>query len=73
MGKKTEKLRRIVSKMAARYGAEDTDVQRLQAELEALEAFEFRYPDPLDTKQKRHEFRTAARQLFYANAPDQTH
>ena len=73
MGKKAEKLRRIVNKMAIRYGADDPDVQRLQAELDTLDAFDFRYPDKFAAKARGREFRTSARQLFYAAAPKSTH
>jgi len=73
MGKKAEKLRRMVNKMAVRYGADDPDVQRLQSELDALDAFDFRYPEKFEAKARGREFRTSARQLFYANAAKSTH
>jgi hypothetical protein len=73
MGKKAEKLRRIVNKMAIRYGADDPDVRRLQAELDALDAFDFHYPEKFASKSRGRDFRTSARQLFYAAAPKSTH
>ena len=72
MGKKAEKLRRMVNKMAIRYGADDPDVLRLQSELDALDAFDFRYPEKFEAKARGREFRTSARQLFYANASKST-
>jgi hypothetical protein len=38
MGKKIDRLRRVVKKLGERYGAQDEDVLRLQRELDALEA-----------------------------------
>lgn len=73
MGKKAEKLRRIVNKLSHRYGADDTDVQRLQMELDALDAFDFRYPDKFAAKSRGPEFRTSARQLYYADAERSDH
>ena len=66
MGKKTEKLRRVVNKLGQRYGVEDADVQRLQSELDVLEAFEFRYPSKFEHTSPGHAFSTPAKQLFYA-------
>lgn len=73
MGKKAEKLRRIVNKLSHRYGTDDPDVQRLQSELDVLDAFDFRYPDKFDAKSRVHEFRTSARQLYYASADRTEH
>ena len=67
MGKKTDKLRRIVDKLTQHYGPDDSDVQRLQSELDMLEAFEFRYPSKFDKKVPIKAFCTPAKQLFYAN------
>lgn len=73
MGKKSEKLRRVVNKLGQRYGVEDTDVQRLQSELDVLEAFEFRYPSKFKYKSPGHAFRTPAKQLFYAGSVASVH
>jgi hypothetical protein len=38
MGKKVENLHRLVRDLESRYGKDDVDVKRLQAELNLLEA-----------------------------------
>jgi hypothetical protein len=38
MGKKVDNLHRLVRDLESRYGKEDVDVKRLQAELNLLEA-----------------------------------
>jgi hypothetical protein len=73
MGQKSDKLRRLVDKLAQRYGSEDADVQRLQSELDVLDAFEFRYPNRFEKKSPGHTFRTPAKQLFYAAPVDSIH
>ena len=73
MGKKTEKLRRIVDKLGQRYGADDSDVQRLQSELDGLEAFEFCYPNKYEHKSPGHAFSTRARQLYVASGLEKVH
>lgn len=64
MGKKIEKLRRVVNKLSNRYGADDIDVQRLQSELEVLLALEQRRPERRSYKVADFKFQTPAKQLF---------
>lgn len=73
MGKKTEKLQRIVKKLANRYGASDEDVVRLATELQVLEALESRRPERRSYKAADFKFQTPAKQLFFTADEPPTH
>lgn len=64
MGKKTEKLQRVVHKLANRYGADDADVMRLASELKVLESLETQRPERRSRTRQDFKFRTPAKQLF---------
>jgi hypothetical protein len=73
MGKKADKLQRVVKKLASRYGDKDADVERLQLALDILNAekkqqLERRRFGPTETA-----FMTPAKQLFYASVTDAMH
>ena len=67
MGKKTDKLQRIVEKMATRYGQQDEDVRQLESVLE------FRLAAPKQVAERRRygpseaKFLTPAKQIYYAS------
>ncbi|MCF8208767.1 MAG: hypothetical protein K9K38_05080 [Rhodoferax sp.] len=65
---KSERIRHVVTKLAARYGNDDTDVTRLQAELEAIESYEFCYPDLFARRPKCLDARTPARRAYFNSA-----
>ncbi|APW42475.1 hypothetical protein [Rhodoferax saidenbachensis] len=73
MGKKTEKLRRVVAKLSDRYGAEDQDVLRLGLELKVLESLEVARPERRAYKAQELMFQTPAKQLYFASMSDLTH
>ena len=73
MGRKTEKLRRVVEKLSKRYGAHDESVQHLQSELVALESLEAGRPERRSYKTSEFKFQTPAKQLFFASAVDIHH
>jgi len=68
MSKKLEKLRQLVNKLTYRYGPQDVEIVRLQAELEALEAFESVHPTSRYPAAPHFDFRTRAKRLYSANA-----
>lgn len=74
MEKKLDKFRRLIKKLAIRYGTDDVDVLILQAELNALEAkgepklTERRAPHPHPYK-----FQSVAKQHFYASRDNVAH
>ena len=65
MGKKVDKLKRVVAKLAARYGEADVDVRRLQSDLQMLVSLEqaTRENEPPRHK-KSFDFRSASRRLY---------
>ena len=70
MGKKTEKLHRLVNDLALRYGESDSEVLRLKAELDALrdievETLENRATVKATVKAK-FDFRSKSRRLYQA-------
>ena len=73
MGRKTEKLQRVVKKLANRYGASDEDVVRLATELKVLEALESRRPERRSYKTSDFKFQTPAKQLFFTADEPPTH
>lgn len=73
MGKKTQKLQRIVQKLANQYGAEDEDVVRLVSELAVLESLEAPRPERRARKRKDFMFQTPAKQLFFSTSEQATH
>lgn len=73
MGKKTEKLQRVVNKLSNRYGADDEDVVRLQTELEVLAALEQRRPERRSYKAMDFKFQTPAKQLFLGSSEQTNH
>ncbi len=66
MGKKTEKLQRVVQKLANRYGIDDVDVVRLASELAVLESLEAGRPERRARKRQDFKFQTPAKQLFFS-------
>ena len=65
MGKKVDKLQRLVDKMATRYGQQDEDVQQLRAALESLQTL-----PKAPTERRRFgpggaNFLTPAKQVYY--------
>lgn len=66
MGKKTEKLQRVVKKLANRYGAGDEDVLRLASELKVLESLESPRTERRSYKTSDFKFQTPAKQLFFS-------
>lgn len=74
MGKKTDKLQRVVEKLATRYGEEDEDVRRLQSALDILNAGRQKLPSerrrygPSETT-----FLTPAKKLYYASSAELPH
>lgn len=73
MGKKTEKLQRVVKKLANRYGDGDEDVVRLESELKVLEALELRRPERRSYKAADFKFQTPAKQLFFGSSEPTSH
>jgi hypothetical protein len=73
MTKKTEKLRHVVKKLSARYGANDLDVQRLQAELDVLVALESQRVGKASTSLQEARFQSPAKQLYLASQSDGMH
>lgn len=73
MGKKTQKLQRIVQKLANQYGADDKDVMRLTSELTVLESLEAHRPERRARKRKDFMFQTPAKQLFFNTGEQMTH
>lgn len=73
MGKKTEKLQRVVKKLANRYGADDEDVIRLEAELKVLQGMETRRPERRSYKAADFKFQTPAKQLFFNGGEPRNH
>jgi hypothetical protein len=73
MGKKTEKLQRVVQKLANRYGADDADVVRLASELRVLESLETGRPERRARKRQEFKFQTPAKQLFFSTGERAKH
>ena len=69
MKRKLDNLRRAVAKLSKRYGAGDVDVQRLHAELAAVESLERTYPERMIPRRTNIDFQTPAKRLYYAAAP----
>ena len=67
MSKKLDELRRLVNKLTNRYGAQDEAVIQLQSELDAVEAYEFRFSAPRYLSSHSYEFRTRAKRMYYAS------
>jgi hypothetical protein len=73
MSKKMEKLKRVVSKLSARYGADDPDVQRIQVELALLSELETKHPELSSKKAAKYAFQSSARQLYIASGKTAPH
>ncbi len=73
MGKKTQKLHRILQKLANQYGADDEDVVRLASQLTVLDALEARHPERRAKKRKEFMFQTPAKQLFFSTGGQAMH
>jgi hypothetical protein len=73
MGKKTEKLRRVVNKLTNKYGPKDADVLRLQSELNVLESLESHRPERRSYKTADFKFQTPAKQLFFRSGEQAEH
>jgi hypothetical protein len=73
MSKKLEKLKRVVSKLSARYGPQDPDVQRIQAELVLLSELETNHPELAAKKAAKYAFQSSARQLYIASTKAAPH
>lgn len=66
MGRKIDKLRRVVQNLADRYGKDDADVMRLKQELDALEAAgEGQRVERRKVQLCRYTFGSVARQHYY--------
>jgi hypothetical protein len=68
LGKKLDHLRRVLLKLAKRYGTEDVDVQRLQTELSALEKYECLHPERIYPKRTNLDFQSPAKRMYYAES-----
>ena len=73
MGKKIEKLQRVVKKLAARYGEDDSDLQRLQSALALLK-------EDKQLQQERRRFGpagvaflTPAKRIYYESRTEDLH
>ncbi len=73
MGKKTQKLQRIVQKLANQYGADDEDVVRLASQLTVLESLEACSPERRAKQRKDFMFQTPAKHLFFSTSEQATH
>ncbi len=73
MSKKMEKLKRIVSKLSARYGADDPDVHRIQSEMMLLSEMETKHPELSAKKAAKYSFQSSARQLYMATGKTAPH
>ena len=72
MGKKVDKLQRLVDKMATRYGQQDEDVLQLKAALESLQAMPKQLPERRRFGPAGANFLTPAKQMFYASTAEST-
>jgi len=72
MGKKDEKLRRLVKKLALRYGDNDPDVVRLKTELDALHQKQMATADHRTLHKPDLDFRSEARRLYHATVSGDT-
>ena len=66
MGKKTERIRHLVNKLAARYGEDDVDVVRLKVNLDELQEVQISRIEQRDLAKKKFDFRTDARRVYQA-------
>jgi hypothetical protein len=73
MRKKTEKLHRLVKKLASRYGDDDVDVMRLKAELDALTEKKDNHFERRASPEPRNDFRSATRRLYHATTAGDSH
>ena len=74
MGKKLDKLRRLVQKMGDRYGKVDLDVLRLKQELDALEALgEEKVEERRKVQTCRYTFGSIAKQHFHDSKQAELH
>ena len=73
MRKKTEKLRRLINKLALRYGDDDVDVLRLRAELDALAATRDNHLERRASPEPRNDFRSATRRLYHDTTAGDLH
>lgn len=74
MGKKTEKLRRLVNKLASRYGEQDVDVMRLKADLATFQDLKVpRIDRRAVNKKEKFDFRSSARRAYDATIRGETH
>jgi hypothetical protein len=73
MGKKTDKLHRLVKKLVSRYGVDDVDVMRLRAELDVLVAKEATTLERRESPQSNIDFRSATRRLYHASTGGDSH
>ncbi len=73
MGSKTNKLQRVVQKLANQYGTDDEDVVRLKSELAVLEFLETNRPERRARKRKDFQFQTPAKLLFFNTGEQATH
>jgi hypothetical protein len=67
MGKKTDKLQRVVEKLASRYGEQDEDVQRLQSALVVLQAAKLHPVERRHFGTPQAVFLTPAKRIYYAS------
>ena len=73
MGKKVQKLQRVMDKLATRYGEEDVDVLRLQATLEALREDKQKLQERRRFGPSETAFLTPAKRLYYASLSEPLH
>ena len=64
MGKKVDKLQRLVDKMATRYGPQDEDVLQLRAALESLQRLPKAPTERRQFGQGAVNFLTPAKQMY---------
>ncbi len=73
MGKKAEKLQRVVKKLAARYGQDDLDVQRLQSAIDVLTAEKQTQKERRRYGPQSVTFLTPAKRIYYESFPETRH
>jgi hypothetical protein len=73
MGKKVEKLQRVVRKLALRYGDDDVDVQRLQIALALLNEDKQQSPERRRFGPSATVFLTPAKRIYYESQPEELH
>jgi hypothetical protein len=73
MGKKVEKLRHLVKKLAIRYGEDDADVARLRAEIDALGERQVLPAERRVPSEKPVDFQSATKRLYRTTTGGDTH